>query len=259
LAFRAGPSTWARFLERAQEHRRTRPDRIGLAVEEVRVTGVQQPPVAGVDRDGGVPPRCAGERDEQDLRRQAAEVADRLEAEPPLAAGPAVRRPGRIVCPLVGPVPPALAPRRRVHRGLVLAGVDVHGRPREVADPADVVEVEVGQHDVPDLLRPVPEPGDLADRGLVGVEPRVGEPDEPLPSEPAGSRRSARAQPAVDEDEPVAGLDQQAVADHRAALEQPAGAVDQPPAGRPHGGAVEVVDAHAKTVPRALPKSAPGH
>src|SRR6185369_6107056 len=71
-------------LEPLQTRRAVRCGGLDLPVEEVRVAGVEQPAVAGVDGDPGVPARVPRQRDQQDLRRQAVERPDGAEAEPRL-------------------------------------------------------------------------------------------------------------------------------------------------------------------------------
>ena len=62
-------------------------------MEEVGVSGVQEPLRAGsgrwlgADRDRGVAAGVPGKRDEQQVGRQALELPDRFESEPPVSAG----------------------------------------------------------------------------------------------------------------------------------------------------------------------------
>jgi hypothetical protein len=51
------------------------------------------------------------------------------------------------------------------HGGLEFGGVDVHGGPREVGQPTDVVEVQVGLDDVAHVLGVETHGPDLADGG----------------------------------------------------------------------------------------------
>lgn len=51
----------------------------------VRVTTVEGPLLAQIDRDATVSQRVPGEGDQQQLRRQAGQLAHGLEAEPALA------------------------------------------------------------------------------------------------------------------------------------------------------------------------------
>ena len=75
-------------------------------------------------------------------------------------AGDPVPLPARTVRPLGGDVARPLAQARR-QGGVQLRAEDMHPGLREVADAAGVVEVEVGQHDVGDVLDPVTERQDL--------------------------------------------------------------------------------------------------
>jgi hypothetical protein len=54
-------------------------------------------------------PGVTGQRYQQDLRRQPLELTYCFEAEPRLAVGAGIRRPCRLVLPVVGPVPAAFA------------------------------------------------------------------------------------------------------------------------------------------------------
>ena len=58
-----------------------------LAVVEVGVAAVQQPALAGLDRDPGVAERVADQRDQQHLGAEAGQDAHALEAEPLVAFG----------------------------------------------------------------------------------------------------------------------------------------------------------------------------
>jgi hypothetical protein len=96
----------------------------------------------------------------------------------------------------------------------VLARVQVHLRVREVRDAARVIDIEVGDDDVPHVARREPERLDLRQRGLREVEPRARELLERLRHR-HGAGAVARAEAGVDQHEPVARrLDDQAVRDH---------------------------------------------
>ena len=101
-------------LEPLQRRRAVRCDGVDLAVEEVRVAGIEQPAAAGVDGDPGVPARVPGERHQQDLGRQAVELPHGLETEPRLA-GVRIGRPLWTMSELDRAVAAAF---RRVTRGL---------------------------------------------------------------------------------------------------------------------------------------------
>jgi hypothetical protein len=113
---------------------------------------------------------------------------------------------------------------------------------REVADPARVVEVEMGWHDVANLAWTVAEIRDLPERRLRDVEPwphhRVEQ-----ESEPPRLVDILDAKPGIDQDQPIAPLDQQAVAAHGRRRQRPAGAAEQLPAARTERAAIEVVNA----------------
>ena len=164
---------------------------------------MQQPAAVGTpDRDAAVPAGVAPERDEDDV---VAERRDRLQPEP-LVPGHGVPLPPGAVRPLGSDVPRALA-QPRVGRSLQLVAEHVDPGPREVAEAAGVVEVEVGECDVGDVG------GRDAERGELG-------------------------------DDPVAGGQDQDVADELGAAPQAGFAVEQAAAARAAGGGVEMTDLH---------------
>ncbi len=212
-----------------------------LAVVEVGVAAVQQPAVAGLDRDAGVAARVADQRDQQHLGAEVGKDPHALEAEP-LVALDLVPDPARVVLPVDAEVAGAVA-QARVEGGVELAAEDVDLGLGEVGQAAGVVGVEVGGDDLAHVGGVEAEAltCSSAVSSIVGLRVHQRE-DGP---ELFRVARVLGAEAGVDQDQPVVGLDQQAVADAPARLEQAALAVDQPrPAGAERA-AVEVVDAHA--------------
>ena len=127
--------------------------------------------------------------------------------------------PLRPVRPMFAQVALALCEARTRHRGGVLARVQVDLRVRKVGQAACVIEIEVRDDDVAQIRGRKAERLDLRERGLRAIERRA--------DEPAEHRRQlraaldvARAEPGVDEHEPVArGFDQQTMRDHPAATQ----------------------------------------
>ncbi len=155
-------------LERAQR-RRAGARRGLLTGVEVGIAGVQQPATIGAAYGHGhVASAVPVQRHQHDVVPQR---GDRGEAEP-LVAGRAVADPLRTVRPLGRDVATLLHERRRVERRLELGLVDVHARLGEVAEPARVVEVHVGEHDVGDVGRVQAERPDPSHRRLRRVERR---------------------------------------------------------------------------------------
>lgn len=108
----------------------------------------------------------------------------------------------------------------------------------------------MAEHDVPYVLGPEAEGGDLVQRGFGEVQDRLGAAEEVRTEVLLGARYIRRADAALDQDEAVAvGFDEQAVADGGQA---PLLAVD-----RPQGAAVQVVDLHDESL--QAPVDAPGH
>ena len=100
-----------------------------------------------------------------------------------------------------------------------------------------MVGIEVGEHDVADILAAEAESVELVGRRLGGLEHRSGdEPDRPHPSLRIGAVVDSEA--GVDEDQAVVGLHQQHMA---YALGT---------ANRVHGAAVEMVDLHRSARPQ---------
>ena len=115
----------------------------------------------------------------------------------------------------------------------------MHGRGGEVGEAARVVEVEMGRHDVAHVGDAEAESGHLPQRRLGDLEPGPGRGPEQK-AEPGRIGDVVGAEPAVDQDEPVLALDQEAMAAHRAA--------DEAAPHRAHRPAIEMMDFHARAV-----------
>ena len=118
-------------------------------------------------------------------------------------------------------------------------------RPGEILDAAGVVEIEMRHDDVPHVARREAESLDLPDRGQPRVEADVVEHDEERADAPIGVAHVLQAEAGIDEDEPLVGLEEQAVTGElrgRAAAD----AVEYGAAERLHQSAIEVVDAQCR-------------
>jgi hypothetical protein len=175
----------------------------------------------------GDPLVAAAVPDQRHQDHVVAQGSHRAEPEP-VVPTLAVLHPGRSVRPLGGEVAAALR-ETRVLRGVQLGPLHVHVGVREVGQPARVVLIEVGQHDVGDVADIVPQRADLSGGGLRPREHRADE-RQPGRTEPPGVGDVVGAESGVHQQQPVAALDQQAVRDH--ARHQP----------RPEARAVEVMD-----------------
>ena len=114
----------------------------------------------------------------------------------------------------------------------------MNARVRKIRDAADVIRVEVCDNDVADVLTAEAESLELVGRGLGMDEHRPGdEPHRPDPSWRIGA--VVKAEPGVDEDQAVVGLDQQHVTN----------TVGSPR--RVHRAAVEVMNLHGRILPLA--------
>jgi hypothetical protein len=107
-----------------------------------------------------------------------------------------------------------------------------------------VVEIEMGRHDVANVAWAEAQVRNLPERRLGDVEPwphhRIEE-----ESEPPRLVDILNPEPGVYQNQPVASLDQEAVAAHGRARQWAAGAAEQLPAARTERPAIEVMDAHA--------------
>ena len=124
--------------------------RIGsqLPVVKDRIPGGEEPSAVGVDRDAAVPVGVSGQRNEQYFVRQPDQRANRLESVPRFATGFCVSREVGAMRPHRGPVANARLESFAGGRGLQLVCVDVDRSPGKVRQAADVVEIEMGLHDV---------------------------------------------------------------------------------------------------------------
>src|SRR3954452_16553290 len=224
------------------ESGRAAPRCLDLAVVEERVPAVEQPAVGRVDGDAAVAGGVAGQRDHRDLRVDAGEEADALEAEPAVAAG-AMLDPDRLLAPLPADGARPLRQGRRPSRG-PLGREDVDLRVREVADAPGVVEVQVSRDDMADVRRVVSERLDLADRRLALVADRRCQ-GAKRQAEAAGIGAIAEAEPRVEQDQLTSGLDQKAVSDHLGRSQEAAVAGQQARPPRAERSAIEVADLDA--------------
>jgi hypothetical protein len=198
------------------------------------VAAVQYPAVAGVDRHAGVTAGVAGQRDQRDARRYLRELLCRGESAPLLTV--------RGVLDDLGAVRPQdraeaepFTTRRGPQRAERLCGGDVYLGLGKVAYAADMVAVEVRDDDVAHVVAVKAELLDLMYGGLLTFEHRADEVSGR--SHPTGGVVAVlRAEAGVDQNQTVAGLDQQHVAYQLTAP------------GRVHGSAVEVMNLHASSL-----------
>src|SRR5580704_16355770 len=115
----------------------------------------------------------------------------------------------------------------------------MHGRPREIGKTAGVIKVQMGRYDVADVGHAETQIRNLAKRRLGNLEPRAGRGAE-QESKPLRIGDVLDAKPAVDKNEPLFALDQQAVAAHRRRRPWTARASEQALAARAHRPAIEM-------------------
>ena len=170
---------------------------------------MQQPATAGSTYgDTAVPARVAAQRHEEHVVRDG---PHRREAEP-VVADHVVAYPQWSVRPLGSDVAGPLAQGRALGCVQLLAE-DVDPGPREVSEPARVVEVEVGDGHVGDVVDRETQCPDLRLCGLGHREPRPQRRDEGSP-EAARVGDVSGAEACVNEQQAMGALDEQAVRDH---------------------------------------------
>jgi hypothetical protein len=137
------------------------------------------------------------------------------------------------VGPLDAAVANPLSPRRRLDGPLRFGGGDMDLGVRKVGKPADMVEVEVRDHDVAHVVSVEAQSFDLAGGRFLRVENRFN--DVPRRSESPGICAILQPETGVDKDHTVVCFDQQHVAHQRGS-------------GHIHRPAVEVMDLHRRGV-----------
>ena len=234
-------------LVETQAGRAVRAHHVHFRVIEVRVAGVEFPAALAAHRHADMAVRVALQRHKQKIGRQAFEVAHAVEAHPRLARRAGIRMPLLMRGPLLRPEALAVQPGALLLGVLALGGHHVHARVGEIVQPAGMVEIEVGHHDVANVARVEAHALDLADRGHLLAEIRCDQAEEEAREPAVRIANVAQAHAGVDEDESVRRLHQQAVRGEVAAFHhrrrEP---VHQPPAERAGGDAVEVVDLHGR-------------
>ena len=221
-------------LERPQRERRLAAFRRNLGVVEIGVPAMEEPAVLGPDGDAAMTSRMAGQGHQEHVVAPARQRAHAVKSEPFVPAG-LDKRPVRYGGELRRKVAHALS-QGRVLRRAQFGPERVHGRRREIAKAARVVEIEMSRHDVTHVGHAEAEVGDLPQRRLGDPEPRPGRRPEQAP-EPLRIRDVLDPEPAVNQDQSVLALEQQAMAAHRAA--------DEPRAEGTHRPAIQMVNSHS--------------
>lgn len=192
----------------------------------VGVATVKEPPIVTLNRDAAVAARVAVQRDEEDFGRKPAKRSNAGKAVPRLAFG-LVAFPSRLVRPLHGAKSLSREKVGRIDGGLLFTLKKMNRRVRKVGETARVIDVQVCEHNMPDVFRRIAERPELMQRGVGELKLRLKEPAKRTETR-FGRRDVVRAKAGIDEDEPLAGFDEQAVTHHFACLEVTALAVDQP-------------------------------
>ena len=178
-----------------------------------RVTAMQHPAVAGVDCDASVTSGVAGQRDEHDAGSYFVELLRRCESSPGFSFW-AVFDDAQLGCPLLVAISNLLLTGGRGECRERFRSGDVDLRMRKIRYAADMVRVEVRDHNVADVLTAEAELVDLVRRRFGGHQHGSGdEPDRPHSSRRIGA--VVQAETGIDEDQPVVCLDEQHVTDTR--------------------------------------------
>jgi len=213
---------------------------------------MQQPAVAAVDGDAGMATGVPDQRHQRQLDIEPRQDPHALESEPLVAAVGVMGHPLRTVLPVDARIAKTLVDAW-VKRGRKLGCKDVDLGRGEVGEAPGVVGVEVGGDDVANVAGREAEPLELLQRRRLDLRPSA---HKALDAESPRILRVLDPEAGVDEDQPFAGLDRQAVADDQATVQQAAVAVDQAPAVRAERPAIEVVDPHSAAESFTLSASA---
>ncbi|KZM75701.1 hypothetical protein AWN90_20360 [Nocardia terpenica] len=155
----------------------------------------------------------AGEGDGQDRRRQAMQWMHIVESEPAPSVE-IVRDPEGVMGELSTDVTATFDRGRGMTGGDQFGSTDMNVRIRKVSYTASVVQVEVRQHDMPDIVGAVTEFDDLPGGGFGDVESRP----QQCPQKRAYCRTSTSrivgSQTCIDEDEFGPGVDEQTMSHH---------------------------------------------
>ena len=199
---------------------------IHFLIVEVSVTGMEYPALGAFDGDAAMPGGVAFEGDEQHLI-ETGHRPYREETVPRLALR-SVKSPLRAMPEMAGTIPRAMAERFGIHRRVMLRRVNMDARSGEIGQPSGMIEVEMGQNNVPHILGFVSQPGDPGQRRRCGITIRMGEEPEPGTKTAVRIGDILRSQSGIHEDETFIALDQQTMTDEMAPFEQTPPAVHQP-------------------------------
>lgn len=229
-------------LERP-ENQRGVGGRFDLTVKEVAISCVEKPAAARAHGDAGVTRRVPTQGDEKYVIVRARERPNALEVEP---ANGAVfeRRPDRSMSPLIVHIASVGSRTEASARGFELTRMDVDSCLREVGDPPCMIEIQMGENDVPHVVRGGADARETRDDGLAVIEAR-GHLSQPCSAEARGRREVVRSEARVDEQQSVLGLDRENMTYEPCALEEATTSVDEPRAGWAERRGVEMMNSHA--------------
>ena len=126
--------------------------------------------MTGVHRDRGMAAGVTRHGDQDETGVDGVEGLGGAESSPRLASGAVLDEVGA-VRPLLSAIANFLASRRGMHRPERFGGGDMDLGVREIGQTADVIEVEVGDDDVPDVVTVESEFLDLVSGGLAAQQP----------------------------------------------------------------------------------------
>ena len=138
--------------------------------------------------------------------------------------GNAIGAPSAATAPLLRSIALAVEPRRLGQRALLFLFEQMHLRVWKIIEAAGVIEIEVGQHDVTHVRRGPAEPLDLPDGRHLLAKVGAQECQEQATQACLRIAHVLQPEPGVDQDQPLLGFDQQAMAAQASAAEDAAGA-----------------------------------
>ncbi len=148
-------------------HRPVKPigRQIELSVRRQRVRTLEDPIVAIPNGDATMTAGVPEERDEVHLRCKG--ETDRLEPLP-VRRGPFIKHPARAVSK-IETIIETLCPALRTLQSIIFSLVEMNLGAWKIRKAARMIEVQVSQNNVPDGLRPIAQPRDLAEGRSLGI------------------------------------------------------------------------------------------
>jgi len=230
----------------SSRNRRTR--RIDLAVVKIGIAGEKLPTCFGIHGNAAMACRMSGKRDHEDFRWQALQFPYALEPEPWLA-GHDILMPRSAITPLLRTKPAPGQEAALFTRSLCFRLEEMHGSLREIIQGTGMIEIKMGQDDVPHVLGSETETADLGDRCHLRVEINVVQGSEKSGYSAARVADVTGAETGVDQYQAVACLDQEALAGQTRRAQAGCLSIEQVAAIGTLGTAIDMMNAHPMGTP----------